>query len=66
MTTFVGKDQTDEGIKADVVKGKFSLVYMSPESMLTVLKYREMFRSSTYQQNLVCLAVDEAHCIDKW
>ena len=63
---FVGQDQKDDAIKADVVNGHYSLVYMSPESMLTVLKYREMFRSSVYQQNLICLAIDEAHCIDKW
>ena len=63
---FVGQDQKDDAIKADVVNGHYSLVYISPESMLTVLKYREMFRSSVYQQNLICLAIDEAHCIDKW
>ena len=63
---FVGQDQKDNAIKADVVNGHYSLVYISPESMLTVLKYREMFRSSVYQQNLICLAINEAHCIDKW
>lgn len=63
---FVGQDQKNDAIKADVVNGHYSLVYISPESMLTVLKYREMFRSSVYQQNLICLAIDEAHCIDKW
>ena len=40
---FVGKDQTDEPIKSGIVAGDYSLVYMSPESMLTNLKYREMF-----------------------
>ena len=63
---FVGKDQKDETIKEQVIKGDFELVFMSPESMLTVLKYREMFRSVAYQKNLVCLAIDEAHCVDKW
>ena len=63
---FVGKDQTDEAIKSGVVAGDYSLVYMSPESMLTNLKYREMFRSTVYQENLICLAIDEAHCVEKW
>ena len=63
---FVGKDQTDESIKSDVVAGEYSLVYISPESMLTNLRYREMFRSTVYQENLVCLAIDEAHCVEKW
>ena len=63
---FVGKDQTDENIKSSVIAGEYSLVYMSPESMLTNLRYREMFRSVVYQENLVCLAIDEAHCVEKW
>ena len=60
---FVRQDQKNDAIKADIVNGHYSLVYISPESMLTVLKYREMFRSSVYQQNLICLAIDEIHCI---
>ena len=63
---FIGKDQTDEAIKSSVVTGEYSLVYMSPESMLTNLMYREMFRSTVYQENLACLAIDEAHCVEKW
>lgn len=63
---FVGIDQKDERVKDDVVNGHYSLVYMSPESMLTNLRYREMFRSSVYQENLVCLSIDEAHCVEKW
>ena len=31
-----------------------------------VLKYWEMFRSIAYQKNLVCLAIDEAHCVKTW
>ena len=49
-----------------VLRGEFELVVMSPECMLRVLKYREMFRSVTYQKNLMCLAIDEAHCVGKW
>ena len=28
---FIGKDQTDEAIKSNVISGDYSLVYMSPE-----------------------------------
>ena len=63
---YVGKDQKDETIKQQVLKGEFQLVFMSPKSVLRVLKYREMFRSIAYQKNLVCLAIDEAHCVEKW
>ena len=31
---FIGKDQTDENIRSNVIAGEYSLVYMSPESML--------------------------------
>jgi len=63
---FVGKEQTDESIRQQVEKGVFSLVFMSPESLLQVLRWREMFRSTIYQDNLVGLVVDEAHCVEKW
>ena len=63
---FVGKEQTDENIRQQVEKGVFSLVFMSPESLLQVLRWREMFRSTIYPDNLVGLVVDEAHCVEKW
>ena len=63
---FVGRDQHDQRVNDEVIKGHYSLVYICPESMLTNLKFREMFRSSVYQRNLVCLAIDEAYCVEKW
>ena len=63
---FVGRDQTDEGVNAGVERGDYQLVYMSPESMLAVLRWRKMFSSTVYQENLMAMAVDEAHCVDKW
>ena len=63
---FVGRDQRDQSIIGEVIKGHYSLVYISPESMLTNLRFREMFRSDVYQHNLVSLAIDEAHCVEKW
>ena len=63
---FVGGDQTDEGVNAGVERGDYQLVYMSPESVLAVLRWRKMFSSTVYQENLMAMAVDEAHCVDKW
>ena len=62
----VGKHQTDTAIRDGVRNGEYQVVYMSPESMLTVLSWREMFRSELYLENIVGLAVDEAHCMEKW
>ena len=63
---FVGKDQKDEETKQLIVKGEYELVFISPESMLRVLKYRKMIRSEIYQQCLMCLDIHEAHCVEKW
>ena len=49
-----------------VLNGDAQLVYLSPESVLSHTIWREMIRTPCYQNNLVCLAVDEAHLIDKW
>ena len=51
---------------AGVERGNYQLVYMSPESMLAVLRWRKMFSSTVYQENLMAMAVDEAHRVDKW
>ena len=63
---FVGKEQKDEDVKNRVERGEYSLVFMSPEAMLTVLRWREMFHTDVYQECMICLAVDEAHCIRTW
>lgn len=66
QAAFIGIAQKDEVVREGVASGKYQLVYMSPEAMLLNLRWREMFRSDIYQRNLVCLAVDEAHCVEKW
>ena len=64
---YVGAQDSDSGSLHDLVeKGEFSLVFISPESLVSGCRWREMFRSAVYQANLVGVVVDEAHCIDKW
>lgn len=53
-------------VSNEVISGEVQLMYMSPETILTVPTWREMFRSKCYQDNLICLAVDEAHLVQKW
>ena len=60
---YVGEDET---VRAGVREGAYQLIYLSPESLLCVLQWREMFRSSVYQENLIGMIVDEAHCVEKW
>ena len=63
---FIGEAQDDYSVERGVMNGEYSLVYMSPESMMTVLQWREMFRSQLYQQRLKGIVIDEAHCVEKW
>ncbi len=63
---YVGEEQTDSHVKSAVVVGDYQVVYLSPESLLCVHEWREMFRSTVYHDNLIALAVDEAHCVEKW
>ena len=46
--------------------GEVQLLYMSPEIILSSPTWREVFRNYNFQENIVCLAVDEAHLIEKW
>ncbi len=63
---YIGSEQDDPLARQKALKGEAQLVFMSPESLLSVLTWREMFRSRVYQENFVCLAVDEAHLVEKW
>ncbi len=55
---YVG-DCEDEDAVTSVCKGAFELVYMSPEALLTDVRWRDMLLSQVYQEN-------EADCVRKW
>ena len=48
------------------VPGKFSLLFAAPEALIGVQAWREMMLSSPLCDQLVAIAVDEAHCVSKW
>ena len=58
--------ETDETTVTEVCEGKYQLVYISPEALLTNSTWRDMSQSPIYQNSLVALVVDEAHCVKKW
>jgi len=66
ITEFVGGAQDDEAAIAAVLQGKIQLVYISPECIIRNKKFRGMFHKDAYQDNLVALVVDEAHCVKLW
>lgn len=63
---FVGEAQTNLSCKERVLNGEVQLVFITPENIIENKVYREMLLSSVYQENLVALAVDEAHCVKSW
>ena len=58
--------EADYTTETAICDGKFQLVCMSPEALLTNLTWRDMLLSPVYYSNLVALIVDEAHCVKKW
>ena len=52
--------------EVEVCNGCFQLVFMSPESLLTNETWRDMLTSPVYQEHLVAVVIDEAHCVKKW
>ena len=49
-----------------VFEGRYQIIFLSPESLLTSSKWRDVLMSDMYQRNLVAVVVDEAHCVKKW
>lgn len=65
-TDFVGEGQMSSEATKRVVGGLAQLVFISPESIITNSCFRNMLMSHQYQEKLVALAIDEAHCVSKW
>jgi len=63
---FLGEVQVDRSATHQVLKGKIQLVFISPENLLYNMRYRSMLSSPVYEDKLVCVAVDEAHCVQTW
>ena len=65
-TEFVGEAQKDPAAWKQVNDGQVQLIYISPENIICNSQYRQMLRSPIYKENLIGIAVDEAHCIKTW
>lgn len=63
---FIGNEQGKCLVQEKVMSGCIQLLYFSPEALLSMPFWREMLMSPCYQENIVCLAVDEAHLVEKW
>lgn len=58
--------EMDEKARSEACGGKYQLVFTSPESLMSSVWWRDVLLSPVYQDNLVGLIVDEAHCVKKW
>ena len=65
---FLGSAQPDKGVERDALRGKFSLVYVCPESLERLAPgFGDLHRSAASPATRIALfAVDEAHCVSKW
>lgn len=50
----------------DISGGKFRVIFGTPEAWVKTDKWRKMLRSSMFQERVLLLVADEAHCIPKW
>ena len=68
ITAVAIHQQTEKAnqILDDIENGFYSLVYTSPESMLSKVKLRQLLSSSSFQNHCIGVAVDEAHVMAEW
>ncbi|XP_052695204.1 uncharacterized protein LOC128173541 [Crassostrea angulata] len=50
----------------DVIAGKYTFIYRSPEILIDTIKWRELFRHPLFARKLGLIVVDEAHTILQW
>jgi superfamily II DNA helicase RecQ len=61
----VYKDQ-NEDVLDDILDACYSLIFTSPESMLATKRWEKIWKSQSFMEDCVCIAIDEAHCISQW
>uniref|UniRef100_A0A8W8MEU2 Fibrinogen C-terminal domain-containing protein n=1 Tax=Magallana gigas TaxID=29159 RepID=A0A8W8MEU2_MAGGI len=59
--TYIGQGNNED----DLVSGEYQFVFSSPESILSVTKWRDLLTSPAYK-NLELFVVDEAHTVLQW
>ena len=62
----VSQNEDNGDVLRSIHRGEYHIVYLSPECLVSNLHWREMLCIKVYQEKLICLAVDEAHCVPKW
>ncbi|XP_066924616.1 probable ATP-dependent DNA helicase RecS [Clytia hemisphaerica] len=60
------KTENLDSVLDDVEQGFYSLVFTSPESMLSKVKLRQLLSSSSFQEHRIGVAIDEDHVMVEW
>ena len=58
--------EADEDTRGCITEGRYQLVFMTPESLLTDEEWEDTLSCSHYQEHLIGVAVDQTHCVKKW
>ncbi len=64
--TAVYAGEVDDDTETAICLGQYQLVFFSPEALLCDDRWRDMLLCPVYQENLVGMVVDEAHCVKQW
>ena len=56
----------NDDVKQMVAKGMFSLLFFTPELLITNSRWRKLLTNNIYSRCLKAFVIDEAHCIKKW
>lgn len=57
-------DGTEE--TTSVMNGHYQYIFTTPEILLRSKNWSSVFQSKSFQERLVGLIIDEAHCVKKW
>ncbi|OAV93804.1 hypothetical protein PTTG_08326 [Puccinia triticina 1-1 BBBD Race 1] len=60
------KMNLNEAVEGEILKGKYSFIYLSPEVLLNNVIFSRIFYNKTFQDCVSLVVVDEAHMIYVW
>ena len=68
LTQYVGNHQEEvsSSDRRRIADGEYQLVFVTPEAQFRSRQWHDALLSSKYQEDLVALVVDEAHCVKTW
>ena len=65
IATFLGSSQFDPWVESDVFKGKYNLVFVTPEK-ISGSDFIYRLKNDLGVDKIVLIAIDEAHCVSQW